>query len=218
MHVTRVGWTELKVFLLEGKIPHRVQDGNAHIINVSVNGSIGYETILRSGKNDAEITEYETLFSAIENTIDPAIVVRKLSSDSSVINPRAILISAASKKEPDDPHIFDKELISSTGLIALRGGWFWTDPVTWTFGDYVMADIIDKTNVIGLGGTEQDPTILSQYLKDKEFYLMPGNQELIDESISDPLPNGLFLRLRYYQAAAAELGPKSILNLMCYEV
>jgi len=155
------------------------------------------------------IDDFNTNYLAISNSTPMETFIRHLGEDHISVSPRTLSF--------DNEGNFDKELSSSTGLLSIRGGVAFIDKVDWALGDKIGITIVDKNNVLGLGGTPANPKLVSTFIPDGEWCLMPDiANELIDEAISSPIPDGLFLRLKVTKGGSNT--PKGILNIYAYEV
>jgi len=95
--------------------------------------------------------------------------------------------------------------------VVLRGGIvFSPDSV---MGDWFSVSVIDKDNVVGAGGTPDNPTILATYIA--SWYLMPGVVNSVEDvSISQPLPQGLYMRVAY--TSVGTVAPSILVNFITY--
>ncbi len=204
-----VTWATMKDFIdTRGVSPQVVIEGGAHLIHAADN-YFQLSTKLVSSKHAADIQDFTDNYLSSANAKPRETFIRRLGEDIISASPRTLQFNDAGE--------FDKELISSTGLISILGCVTYIDKAGWALGDKMGITIIDKNDVLGLGGTAEDPTLVSTPIPDGEWGLMPDiANELLNEAISSPTPNGLFLRLKVVKGAANT--PKGILNIYAYEV
>lgn len=216
-----VTWEKFKEFLdTRGVSPQVVQDGNITLIRAADNFFVLGVRLKKENMADtndpnyrayqqADIDDFNTNYLAISNSTPRENVTIHLGEDRISSSPRALTF--------DGDGNFDKELNSSTGIIAIHGGVLWMDKADWTLGDNIGVTIIDKNDVLGLGGTSENPTLVSTFVEDNEWCIMPDiANELIDESLSASIPDGLFLRLKITKGGVTT--PKGIFNIYTYEV
>lgn len=133
----------------------------------------------------------------------PAKVVQVLGQDTFSIWTQGVLFTAVASQTT----FFDYLL---TELVFARGG------VLCSFnavpGDWISVNVIDKDNVIGLGGTPDNPTILSEYIP--KWYVMPGQNIIEDISLSSAIPPGLYFRFTYHSLGESNTIVAS--NLLTY--
>jgi hypothetical protein len=80
-------------------------------------------------------------------------------------------------------------------------------------GDWFSVSVIDKNNIVGAGGTSDNPTILATYIA--SWYLMPGIENRIEDvSISQSLPQGLYMRVAY--TSVGSVAPQVLINFITY--
>lgn len=70
--------------------------------------------------------------------------------------------------------------------------------------DYFTLQLIDKDNVTGQGGSPAAPTVIAQYAE-KWNLEDDGSSEIIEESVSDALPAGLYFRVQYRSAGTTDV-------------
>lgn len=204
-----VTWATMKDFIDTRSISSQVViEEGVHLIRAADN-FFQLSVKLLPGKHDTEIQDFTNNYSAISNSTPRELFIRQLGEDNISVSPRTLSFNSDGN--------FDKELNSSTGIISIRGGVLWVDKADWTLGDKIGVTIIDKNDVLGLGGTPANPTLVSTFIVDGEWCIMPNIvNELIDEAISSPIPDGLFLRLKITKGGSTT--PKGILNIYAYEV
>lgn len=80
-------------------------------------------------------------------------------------------------------------------------------------GDWCSVEVIDMANIVGAGGTPDNPTVLGVYVL--SWYMAPGMWNRIEDvSISQPLPQGVTLRITY--TSTGSVAPHAILNFFSY--
>lgn len=215
--VISVTWQEIKTTVdAKGLSVQWVELLNKYII-IAIDSTLSLKTEIEKDASDTtDLDDFEANYKAIGNQQLKSINVRQLGQDNITKNPRTMFVEVSGTP-------VDKKLISTTGLLAIRGGWLWIALADWDFKDTLSIRVIDKDNVLGLGGTPANPTLVIEFIpKDSggkgEWGIAPNMwNELIDESITSSLPNGLYLRVEYIKNGGTNT-PKAIVNLDSYEV
>ncbi len=208
-------WATVKDFIDNRNIsPQYIIEGGAYLIRVADNYfQLSVKLII--GKNDVEIQEFLDDYLDTSNLTPKQVIVRNLGQDNISLSPRVVFITAIG--------ITDKKLLSTTGLLSIRGAALWVDKADWDYTDSIAFSIIDKDDVLGLGGTPSDPTVVFNFIPKNssskgECGIAPNMwNELMDESISDSIPDGLYARIEYIKDSGIKI-PKAIMNIVSYEV
>jgi len=193
--VINVSWSEIKAFAVARNLSIQwVQTNNVYYLAaidgpVEITAVIPFASPTPDGSNQYD---FETNFQAAGNKSPKAKVVQELGSDSYSIYPQGALFAAPAGATT----VYDLKL--STTLVA-RGGII--QSFNMTPGDWITVDVIDKDNVVGAGGTSDNPTLLDDYIP--QWFMMTGQNEVIDISISAPLPAGLYFRFTYHSVSTA---------------
>ena len=224
-----VSWTQFKDFVDTRDVsPQFITEGNIYLMRATDNFFTVGVRLKKENMSDTEdpnykahdqaaIDEFIETYLALSNAKPDAAFVRHMSDVDMSISPRTVIIEATGAT--------DKKIESTTGLLSLLGVLLCIAEADWDFKDTLAISVIDKDDVLGLGGTSEDPTVY--------FILIPKNtppadkgewgiapniwNELIDESISSPIPDGLYIRVEYIKDGGLNT-PKAILNLNSYEV
>lgn len=96
--------------------------------------------------------------------------------------------------------------------MTLRGGCFFSPNAA--MGDYISLQIVDKDNVLGMGASPGNPLIVAEYIM--KWCVMPGvPNEIEDVSISQALPQGLYIRVNY-TSTSPSVDPQIVMNFLSY--
>jgi len=141
----------------------------------------------------------------VVQTIIPK-VIQKLGVDSVILCPFGTTFLAAANQSTT----FDM-LISSSFYI--KGGIMYSSPGN--IGDFITVQIIDKNNIIGKGGTSDNPTILATYVNN--WYVIPSIlNEVEDISLSNEIPVGLYMRFIYTNTSPT-INSQVVINIISYQ-
>jgi hypothetical protein len=134
----------------------------------------------------------------------PIKTIQILGADTLSLSPFGALISPAANTLTN----CDVEIPMS---VVLRGGVVFSQNSA--IGDWISVSVIDKNNVVGAGGTADNPTILATYIA--SWYLMPGVVNSVEDvSISQLLPQGLYMRIAY--TSVGSVAPSVVINFITY--
>ena len=153
-------------------------------------------------------TTLNSVLSAYVNT-SPSLpipkVIQILGADTVSISPFGIMFDAPANQTT----IFD---VSFTRDMYLKGGIMYATPGT--VGDTVSIQVIDKNNVVGHGGTPDNPTILATYVNN--WFVIPQDMNAIEDvSLSQPMLSGLFARIMYANSSSSA-DCQVIVNFLAY--
>lgn len=123
------------------------------------------------------------------------------------LRPRGFMGNAAKGGVTNIDFEFDAQL-------ALRGGVI--ESPQYTPGDWIKVQVVDKNNVTGMGGTPEAPTILVEYVP--KWFIQAGQNKVDDVDLSEPILQGLFMRIEYNSVAAAGGTIPVTMNLISYEL
>jgi len=165
------------------------------------------ELVVNDGNNDLNGLNNQIDF--LKNDIPKRVLqtVGNSASDYS-LRMRGGYFVAAMNAITDYDFEFDQQL-------ALRGGNIFS--INSCPGDFVKVFLIDKNNVLGYGGTPEDPTFLVEYVPHLQIYKGIGN-EIADVDVSNPIMAGLFMRIQYHSHANATEAAHVQFNLFAYEI
>lgn len=156
-------------------------------------------------------TDQTTLTTVINNYVyinppaySPLKVVQVLGADSLTLSPFGAIIN------PTAGTLTNCDIALPTAMV-LRGGSMFSNNSS--VGDWISISVIDKDNVIGAGGTPNNPTVLGIYVIG--WYMMPGiENRLEDISVSQNLPQGVYMRISY--TSVGNVNPKVVINFISY--
>lgn len=199
-------WSEFKA-LIDAKalsVQHILIGGFYYL--KAVDGAFVVDCVLPADETSEDTADFVENYKDAGNRAPKSNVIQVLGKDSLFLSPRALKFTATHGQTTIHDKVLDMELV-------LRGGVLYCENAA--LGDNLKLQIIDKDNVLGLGGSSEEPTILGEYVK--EWYVMPGiKNELVDVSISQALPAGLYVRVIY--ESVGETDVVAILNLISYEL
>jgi hypothetical protein len=157
--------------------------------------------------SNTDQTTLNTVMAAYVNTAPPTTipsVVQVLGADTLTLCPFGSIISpvAGTMTNCDIP-------LPTT--MVLRGGVFFSPNAA--LGDWIAISVVDKDNVTGQGGTPTNPTVLGTYVL--SWYILPNiENRLEDVSISESLPQGIYMRISYTSVGTAN--PTGLMNFISY--
>lgn len=204
----KVGWPDLKAFAAQRGTPVQwiVIDGAYNI--AAIDGAMEVVCtipITNPAQTWSEQADFELNFKANGNASPRGNVVQVLGKDELTLCPfGAINLDMT----PNDLTVWD---IPLPATCVLRGGTLFSPNAA--MGDWISVQVVDKDNVVGAGGTPDDPTILGIYVL--SWYIMPGvDNKLEDVSISETLPQGVYVRINY--TSVSSTAPQVIMNFLSY--
>jgi len=173
----------------------------------AIDGSVELMTripIISPTPNPSDQYDFETNYQAAGNKSPHSNVIQILGADTLSLSPFGALISPAANAITNCD-------IPIPMAVVLRGGVVFSPNST--MGDWFSVSVIDKNNVVGAGGTADNPTILATYIA--SWYLMPGVVNSVEDvSISQPLPSGLYMRVTY--TSVGTVAPSVVVNFITY--
>lgn len=123
-----------------------------------------------------------------------------------VLSPRACRFTALPAKSTVYDKLIDKDLL-------LKGGRLYSTNVC--IGDSIQIDIVDKDNILEMGGTPDEPVTVMRGVK--EWYLYPGVNDLADNSVKNWVMAGLYIRVIYFSDMAAVDATTVVFNFISFE-
>lgn len=136
--------------------------------------------------------------------IVPPKVIQILGSDSLTLNPFGAKLTPAAGTLTNCDVVLPANMVLKGGIIFSNNS---------VIGDHISISVLDKDNVLGFGATPEAPIVLGTYVI--SWYVMPGIENKVEDiSISQPMPQGLYLRVAY--TSVGEEAPIVLLNLISY--
>ncbi len=80
-------------------------------------------------------------------------------------------------------------------------------------GDYVDFHVIDKDNVLGLGGTPASPTVVTTYIDN--LAVIAGERRTMRSGKGAEIPAGLYLRTVYHSSGPTDV--HFLVDFLCFE-
>lgn len=202
-------WSDLKAFATaRGLSIQYLTIGNMYCL-CAIDGAVEVLTqipIVTPTPSGSDQADFETNFLSSTNKSPRGNVVQVLGSDTLTLCPFGAFSDTTLLANQTTN--WDIELPQT---MSLRGAKLFSPNAT--LGDWISVTVIDKTNVIGAGGTPDAPTVLGQYVI--SWYVVPGVwDEIEDVSISQQLPAGVFLRVAY--TSVGSTAPQAVLNFISY--
>lgn len=134
----------------------------------------------------------------------PTKVIQILGADTLSLSPFGALIN------PSANTVTNCDVVIPTSVV-LKGGILFSQNSA--MGDWISISVIDKDNVVGAGGTSDNPTILATYIT--SWYIMPNIENRVEDiSISESLPAGLYMRVSY--TSVGSVAPIVLINFITY--
>lgn len=131
-------------------------------------------------------------------------MIQILGSDSLVLNPFGAKLTPAAGTTTNCDVVMPANMVLKGGVVFSQNS---------TIGDSISISVIDKDNILGFGATPESPIVLGVYVI--SWYIMPGIENKVEDiSISQPMPQGLYLRVAY--TSVGEEAPVVLLNLISY--
>lgn len=172
----------------------------------AIDGFFSVECIIPTDEENPSTAEFLADYQDRVNKTIQMNVVQVLGKDAISLSPRTSRYVGTKNQEVTWDKVLDQTMVVRGGVLFVENA---------CFGDTFKLSVIDKDDVLGYGGTPEDPIVLGDYVK--EWSVMPGvKNELVDVSISQPLPAGVYFRMSYGSDAAATEDPKIIVNLIAY--
>ena len=183
------------------------------LVNIETTGSgstMSVTILFKDALSSDDQTTLNSILSAYVNeapmvqTVIPKFI-QQLGTDSVSICPFGTLFTAA----PNQITTYDYELQNT---VYLKGSVLYSSPGN--IGDSVSLQIIDKNNIVGAGGSPENPTILGTFVNN--WYVIPQDMnEVEDIAISNVIPQGLYIRLIYNNSSSTP--SQVIVNMIAYQ-
>lgn len=200
-------WSQLKQIIDAKNLEIQwIQDDNSYTVS-AVDGSFILSAVIPLvSPISSDQLDFETNYKNSGNTLLKANVVQVLGKDSLSLYPFGAISSTLIAGTTSN---WDIEIPYTT---VLRGGILFSQNAV--MGDNFDVLIIDKNNIMGLGGTPENPTILGTYVQ--QWFVMPGIVNSVEDiSVSESLLQGLFIRITY--TSVGNVNPIVIMNFIGYQ-
>jgi hypothetical protein len=203
--MTKISWTQLKQLIVGSNLPYSwAQDDNSYTV-ICANGPFEMVTVIPSiDPMNPDLMDFKANY---QNNSSPSLrsnVVQVLGADSLTLCPFGAMLSPTAGTTTNCD-------IALPQTMVLRGGVFFSTNAV--VGDWISISVVDKDNVLGYGGTPESPTILGTYVL--SWFIMPGVENILEDvSISQSLPQGVYMRIAY--TSVGTTAPTALINFISY--
>lgn len=203
----QVTWEQFKSFVDVKSISIQYVEFTSHYKLSIVDAGFFLVCVLdKNPSNTADLDDFESNYKSLGNKNIKNRVITSLGNDDYILNPTGIYISGT--KETTTNH----DLLLNYPY-ALKGGVIHMKTCEW--GDYIQVLVIDKDDVLGAGGTEENPFQLVEYIA--KWYITPGHpNELINYAVGQLPIGGLYIRTVYHSISGSQSNPEGVLNVISY--
>lgn len=202
----KVAWTQLKQMINAQSLFYKyAQDDNSYTVSAYDGSSLIAQTVIPFNTSDAQ--DFAVNWQSNGNANIRPDIVQVLGKDVLTLTPFGAFSDTTLKKGqtvnwdiqlPQTMTLKGAELFSSNAVL----------------GDWLVVTVVDKDNVLGYGGTPDNPTVLGSYVT--SWYIAPGMWNSVEDvSISQPLQQGLYMRISYTSVGSAT-DPQAIVNFFSY--
>jgi hypothetical protein len=198
-------WSDFKNELSNRNIPittYGIFNNNYYV--AANDGLLQFSCLIPLDDGEDQL-DFENNYKANSGKSPRANVVQVLGKDQLSLYPFGTLLNIT----PNSTNNYDIQIPYTT---VLKGGIIYSNDAV--IGDNLTISIIDKDNVLGLGGTSDNPIILGEYVQ--SWYIIPNQENRLEDiSISQSLPQGLYVRVQY--TSTSSNNTKLIFNFIAYK-